>query len=852
MDPHFIFAHVSRTLRSEDGLSNTTRLTTIDSNALDNLYPALVECFGIILLGFIAGKFNFINDVEAKGLGTFVGTFSLPALIFVSLCQLNLTSVNWIFLAAVAIAKSIVFLIVLSIGAFSSGSNPSSSALFAIFCTQSNDFALGFPVLSAIYGTTNPDYPMYLYLLAPISLALLNPIGFIILEIGKSRRENQENRSNWKIFKKVTKSILTNPLILMTFLGILGNLVFHSVMPHIIHDFMRTLGSAFSASALFLLGLRMVGGQSGSPTGPKYVILPFLLIVIKSLVLPLITREIISQMNSGHNATETENLSNYGFLYGTIPTAPSVFVYSTTYGIESDMIAGAITASTFIAAPLMYVSAKLLMIRNLDPSDYIEEIDLFILDISIIGLIAAMWVIFVLVASRRAYAIPHQITLVLTVTQGVACFGAILWSFFDCRHGWRLYVQFILFGYGVFGSRICTAVLSITLLLQSMSTSLAVKYRKLLVGISLILPLMIVAGLTVFVAVETEAHGEKVDPNFQYGKTQAITALIVLIFSFLVTVISLIFEHRNTLSKKGSEPERERLLSSPLSTSSEENAPVCEGSTDGQPCSGPPMSDIEDMGNAPTQRCQTGNGTRRYRCDSTHREYCSGLIRRYEVPPAEDALSPDNVLGVNAILVGIGSVDDKDPLQILRHRVLLMLLSLSMFVGGSLCVWTLLMDRMSGIYLELVFLDGFLNLGQSIFTLALFGINTKGLLLNVKRRLRRLVYGREEIVLPAWEDLDSEDRNVSTRFIKHHMEVCMEQLLHDINVGLRRHCAAFYGSELVTWLIEFGLAQTRQEAEKVGRHLLRGRVIRHVDDFIDFYDGKFVYTFLPENRRQRS
>ena len=40
-----------------------------------------------------------------------------------------------------------------------------------------------------------------------------------------------------------------------------------------------------------------------------------------------------------------------------------------------------------------------------------------------------------------------------------------------------------------------------------------------------------------------------------------------------------------------------------------------------------------------------------------------------------------------------------------------------------------------------------------------------------------------------------------------------------------------------------------QEAEAFGRHLLRGRVIRHVDDHLDFYDGKYVYTFLPENRR---
>lgn len=33
--------------------------------------------------------------------------------------------------------------------------------------------------------------------------------------------------------------------------------------------------------------------------------------------------------------------------------------------------------------------------------------------------------------------------------------------------------------------------------------------------------------------------------------------------------------------------------------------------------------------------------------------YCH-LCRRYEVPPAEDALSPDNVLGINATISGDG------------------------------------------------------------------------------------------------------------------------------------------------------------------------------------------------------
>lgn len=74
---------------------------------LSNLYPALIECFGIILLGYVAGKFNLVSDTESRGLATFVGTFALPALIFSSLCKLDLAAVQWNFLLGVAAAKTV-------------------------------------------------------------------------------------------------------------------------------------------------------------------------------------------------------------------------------------------------------------------------------------------------------------------------------------------------------------------------------------------------------------------------------------------------------------------------------------------------------------------------------------------------------------------------------------------------------------------------------------------------------------------------------------------------------------------------------------------------------------------------
>ena len=117
------------------------------------------------------------------------------------------SSVNWLFLSAICIAKSLVFLLVATITLLVHRPIDFSKAgLFAIFCTQSNDFALGYPIcmynylfiskiialikcilflVAALYSKTHPEYAAYLYLMAPISLVFLNPIGFVLMEVSK-------------------------------------------------------------------------------------------------------------------------------------------------------------------------------------------------------------------------------------------------------------------------------------------------------------------------------------------------------------------------------------------------------------------------------------------------------------------------------------------------------------------------------------------------------------------------------------------------------------------------------------------------------------------------------------------
>jgi predicted permease len=90
---------------------------------------------------------NLISQTDTKGLNTFVGSFSLPALIFLSLAELDLSSVNWLFLLSVLVAKTVVFLVVVAVTLLVSRPiNTGRAGLFAIFCTQSNDFAIGYPI----------------------------------------------------------------------------------------------------------------------------------------------------------------------------------------------------------------------------------------------------------------------------------------------------------------------------------------------------------------------------------------------------------------------------------------------------------------------------------------------------------------------------------------------------------------------------------------------------------------------------------------------------------------------------------------------------------------------------------
>lgn len=252
---------------------------------------------------YIAARLNIITNAGARGFHTYVGTFALPSLIFLSLSEINLGTVNWRFLLAILISKSIAFFAVMLTSLLVVRPlNFGKAGILAIFCTQSNDFAIGFPIVDALYSQIHPEYSAYIYLMAPISLAILNPIGYVLMEITNLQIKNKEQspvaspircpqttsdasnrrkilRGKALVVIHTMKSIFMNPILLMTLLGVLSRLVFTNGLPIFITSILRVLGNSFAGSALFLLGVRMVG-RSNQISGSGFL-LPTVLIIVK-------------------------------------------------------------------------------------------------------------------------------------------------------------------------------------------------------------------------------------------------------------------------------------------------------------------------------------------------------------------------------------------------------------------------------------------------------------------------------------------------------------------------------------------------------------------------------------------
>ncbi|XP_052532198.1 integral membrane protein GPR155 [Tympanuchus pallidicinctus] len=833
-------ANMSISLPEQVGLNATDGPPSM---SISRLFPALLECFGIILCGYVAGRANIITSTQAKGLGNFVSRFALPALLFKNMVLLNFSDVNWSFLYSILVAKAAVFFIVcvLTLLVASPENRFSKAGLFPIFATQSNDFALGYPIVEALYQTTYPEYLQYIYLVAPISLMMLNPLGFIFCEIQKWRDNRTVSHSKIKIVGLALLRVLQNPIVFMVFIGIASNFILGQKIPDYLENFLDGLGSSFSGSALFYLGLTMVG-QTKKLTKGMFVAL-ILLITAKLLMMPFLCREMVELLDKSSSTVNHTSLSNYAFLYGVFPAAPGVAIFATQFNMEVGIITSGMVISTFVSAPIMYVSAWLLTIPSMDPNPLASALQNVSFDISIVSLVSLIWSLIVVLLSKKYKQLPHMITTNLLVAQFIACIGMVIWNFTVKQKDVTVQILVFIFLYSsLYSTYLWTGFLSFSLFLLRKRETVRIPIGFIIIagwGVpTLLIGILLIVG---------ERNSNSIDSAFFYGKHQIITTAVVLFISILMSGISLMCMNRNRQESnyevlnpysphgqvEGNEGNQvSATVPQPSAGSSAQLSPA-------QPSAGCSAQLSAERGCC---SCQTTNGE--IPCAKEGKTVPNTVENK--VPSIETADQCVNQCSAQTCVLAqeeqLLQTADK---QLARHVLLCLLLVVGLFANLSSCLWWLFNQEPGRLYVELQFFCAVFNFGQGFISFGIFGLDKHLIILPFKRKLE-LLWGGREAEGRADHTLPEEIRMTCQQFVHYHRDHCVKSIVKGRRCGAKTSTGIFFGCDLVNWLIQVGLASDRGEAVMYGDRLMKGGVIQHITNEFEFRDEYLYYRFVQK------
>ncbi|WP_422376381.1 AEC family transporter [Roseibium sp.] len=270
--------------------------------------------FGLILLGFAAGKFRNLPESGLSWMNFFVVYLALPALFFRLLSETPFEQLaNVSFVAATTFTTYIVFAISFCIGVVATRGSIGESTILGIAGAYSNVGYMGPGLTLAVLGeqATVPT---------ALILAFDNALMFILAPLLMALA-GADNESFLRTLQKIGYRIFTHPFILATIAGVLAAaLEFRP--PEAVNTMLLYLSNAAAPCALFAMGVNI----ALRPIGRVPLELP-LVLSIKLVLHPILVFLLLSWLG-GFDPSWVAT----AVLMSCLPPATNVFVIAQQYG----------------------------------------------------------------------------------------------------------------------------------------------------------------------------------------------------------------------------------------------------------------------------------------------------------------------------------------------------------------------------------------------------------------------------------------------------------------------------------------------------------------------------------------
>ncbi len=204
----------------------------------------------------------------------------------------------------------------------SAGSGPMLGVIIALLSTM----GIGLPVFSAFLTDQKELAVMHLIFLSALQSAVLNPLAFVLLGMGRAVARDQEKSERLEQQRRAP---------LLWWLGIPISII----------------GQGFKPLVLVVGGMVLIGHL----TSLRLSVLPAILVALESVVLPILSIYLLGEEDVG---LQRDKVIDFIFLYGLLPVATSTLAISQSYCVDAELLAS--IASSLVLGKIFAFSLLLL------------------------------------------------------------------------------------------------------------------------------------------------------------------------------------------------------------------------------------------------------------------------------------------------------------------------------------------------------------------------------------------------------------------------------------------------------------------------------------------------------------
>jgi malonate transporter len=211
----------------------------------------VLPLFGIMVIGYAAGRFRLFNDAASAVLSQFVFVVAMPALIFISLSRVPAEEFfDWTFLGVLGGGMFATLCVSMLVAKIIFPDSLTALGLHGLTSMFSSTGYLGLPLILIMFGDTA--------LVPGIIGAVITGTVFFPIAIALAEIDKGDDAGG--VFLSPLIAIIRNPILLATVAGLAASSL-EIAIPASITKLCELLGGAYIPCALFSAGLFMVGGS---------------------------------------------------------------------------------------------------------------------------------------------------------------------------------------------------------------------------------------------------------------------------------------------------------------------------------------------------------------------------------------------------------------------------------------------------------------------------------------------------------------------------------------------------------------------------------------------------------------